>query len=82
MSQKLWQLEGDLRQAFENYCGSSVSGPWEDLIQVLANAVNSASLDLSTAARLQLALERTQGGTAPDSCGTCDCPYPGQVHRD
>ena len=81
MNNLLWQLEGDLRQAFENYMGGQVSGPWEDIIAVFANAVYTGALDLSTAAKLQLALERTRGGTTPDNCGTCACPYPGQVHR-
>jgi hypothetical protein len=78
----LWQLEGDLRQAFENFCGGQVSGPWEGLIETVAGAVRAGRLDLATAARLQLLLERTQGGTSPDTCGTCDCPCPGQTHRD
>ncbi len=79
---RLWQLEGDLRQAFDNYTGSTVTGPWEVLIETLAEAVHSAQFDLPTAAKLQLALERTQGGQAPDHCATCECPFPGQVHRD
>jgi hypothetical protein len=80
--QRLWQLEGDLRQAFENYNGGSmVSGPWEVLIESIAKAVDEAKLDLPTAAKLQLALERTQGGQAPDHCATCECPYPGQRHQ-
>lgn len=78
---RLWQLEGDLRQAFENYCGGVVSGPWEDIITVIANATNAAALDLATAAKLQLALERTQGGATPDECATCECPMPGMVHQ-
>lgn len=81
MSSRLWQLEGDLRQAFENYCGGMVTGPWEVIIETVANAVETARLDLPAAAKLQLALERTQGGTAPDACGTCECPYPGQRHQ-
>lgn len=77
---RLWQLEGDLRQAFENYIGGQVSGPWEVLIETLANSVHYGWLDLATAAKLQLALERTQGGTAPHDCGTCGCCTPGQAH--
>lgn len=79
---RLWQLEGDLRQAFENYCGGAVSGPWDALIGTVAEVVHAGTMDLPTAAKLTLLLERTQGGIAPDHCGTCECPYPGQVHRD
>jgi hypothetical protein len=81
VSTRQWQLEGDLRQAFENYNGGTVSGPWDKLIEQLAAVIQTGSLDLATSARINLLLERTQGGTAPDSCGTCDCPYPDQVHR-
>lgn len=77
----LWQLEGDIRQACENYMGDVVAGPWEVVITTFAAAIRSGQLDLATAAKLQLALEQTQGATAPDQCGTCECPYPGQVHR-
>lgn len=76
-----WDLEGDLRQAFENYTGSSVAGPWDDLIATLAGAISAGAMSLETAARLSLLLARTQGGVSPDTCETCKCPCPGMVHR-
>lgn len=78
---RTWALEGDLRQAFENYNGGMVSGPWEGLIEVFARVVAAGQMDLETAARINLLLLRTQGGTSPDECGTCECPCPGMVHR-
>lgn len=74
------QLEGDLRQAFDNYLGDYASGPWDDLCEALANIINAGQMDLETAARVNLLLARTQGGLAPDECSTCHCPMPGMVH--
>jgi hypothetical protein len=77
---RLWQLEGDLRQAFENYCGGTVSGPWDDLIDDLAKMVHCGQLDLEQATRLGQHLARTQGGTSPERCEVCRCPAAGMVH--
>ena len=77
---RVHQLEGDLRQAFENYNGDMVTRPWDDLIEVLAAVIHAGQMDLETAARINLILLRTQGGTSPDTCGTCQCPCPGMVH--
>lgn len=76
------QLAGDLRQAFENMIGGAIlTGPWDDLIDTLARVVVNGQMDLETAARINLLLQRTQGALVPDECGTCRCPYPDQVHR-
>jgi hypothetical protein len=77
---RLWQLEGDLRQAFENYCGGMVSGMWDRLIEALAGVIHTGGMSLETAARINLLLARTQGGVGPDTCETCHCPYPDQAH--
>ncbi len=77
---RLWQLEGDLRQAFENYCGGMVSGPWDLLIETLAEVVEAGEMNLETGARINLCLARTQGAVAPDECPTCNCCMPGMVH--
>lgn len=67
----LWQLEGDLRQAIENFTGCAVSGPWDVFIETMAASIRTGQLDLAIAAKLQLALEQTNGATRPDECGTC-----------
>lgn len=79
-SNAVLQLEGDLRQAFENWVGDQVNGPWDDLIETLANVVNNGQMDIETAARINLLLQRTQGGIAPDHCNTCHCPMPDMTH--
>jgi hypothetical protein len=76
------QLENDLRQAFENFCQDRVSGPWDALIETFASVVNSGTMDLETAARINLLLARTQGALVPDVCGTCHCPVPGLTHHE
>lgn len=80
MSNVVWQLEGDLRQAFENFMGERVSGPWDVIIETLAGVVNNGQMDLETAAKLNLHLARTKGELLPDECGTCGCCTPGQIH--
>lgn len=75
------QLEGDLRQAFENFAGDSVCGPWDRLIESLAGVILDGHMDLSTAARIDLLLKRTHGGVGPEECGTCRCPCPDQEHE-
>ena len=79
-SLSLWHLEGDLRNAIETYLHESVSGPWDQLIEELASAIEAGTIDLAWAARVKLLLERTQGGPVPDVCDVCECPYPDQVH--
>ena len=74
-------LEGDLRQAFENFAGDKVSGPWDDLIECLAGAVLDGALGIERAARINLLLARTHGITARDRCDTCHCPCPDQEHE-
>ena len=76
-----WHLEGDLRNAIEMYMHGPVSGPWDQLIEEFASAVEAGTIDLAWATRVKLLLERTQGGQAPDVCDVCDCPYPDQAHR-
>lgn len=82
MITKRSQLEGDIRQAFENYMGEMVSGAWDDLIDTLAEVVDEGDLPLETAARIHLLLRRTQGGPVPDTCTTCHCPVPGLTHGE
>lgn len=77
---RLWQLEGDLRQALENYCGGAVSGPWDDLIDDLARMVHCGQLDLEQATRLGQLVAQTRGGKSPDRCEVCRCPAVGMVH--
>jgi hypothetical protein len=75
-----WQLEGDLRQALENYFGGVVTGPWDKVITALAETVEAGHLNLEMAAHLNLLLQRTTADS-PDTCAVCDCPYPDQAHR-
>jgi hypothetical protein len=77
---RLWQLEGDLRQALDNYFGGMVSGPWEKVIEALAETIQAGHISLEMAAHLNLLLLRTTSD-APDTCQTCDCPCPGMAHR-
>ena len=77
---RLWQLEGDLRQAIENYFGGTVTGPWDKVIEELAAIIERGELGLESAAHLNLLLART-GADSPDTCAVCDCPYPDQAHR-
>lgn len=72
------QLRGDLRQAFENWMGDMVDGPWEDIIGVVATAVERGHLTMAAGARLDLALARTKHDI-PD-CEVCGCPCPGMAH--
>ena len=74
------QLEGDLRQAFENLVGDVVSGPWDGLIESMAGAILEGELGLERAARINLLLARTQGVISLDRCDTCHCPRPDMVH--
>lgn len=73
-------LEHDLRQAFTNFNKDIVSGPWDDLVELLASVVYFGTINLEQAARLSLLLARTHGGATPDRCDTCECPMPGQFH--
>lgn len=76
-----WQLEGDLRQAIENYFGGEpVSGPWDKVITALAETIEAGHLSLEMAAHLSLMLARTTENS-PDRCEVCECPYPGQAHQ-
>ncbi len=78
---RLWQLEGDLRQAVENYFGGAmVSGPWDKFIEGLAEVIEAGHMSLESAAHLSHLLVLTSAD-APDTCQTCDCPYPSQAHR-
>lgn len=76
---RLWQLEGDLRQAMENYFGQAISGPWDDLIETLAAVIHETKMDLATAGRIELLFQRISGVT-PDRCDVCKCPAVGMVH--
>jgi hypothetical protein len=69
------QLRGDLRQAFENYMGDMVSGPWEAIIENVARAVELGMLGAAEAATLDVALRRTQG-QPPAGCDHAPC----QIH--
>lgn len=80
MSLSLWALQGDLRSAIETYLSGPCSGPWDDLIEELAEAIHNGELSLERAARINLLLART-GADSPDECAVCECPYPDQVHR-
>jgi hypothetical protein len=81
MSRRVWQLEGDLRQALSNYMGGeNISGPWDAVIEALAAIVDGGGVTLEGAARLNYLLSRTTGQD-PDACDVCQCPYPDQVHR-
>jgi hypothetical protein len=73
------QLRNDLRQAFENWIGDQVSGPWDIVIEAVAESVEDGGLSSSTAARIDLALQRTDG-TEADVCYVCYCTYPGGAH--
>lgn len=68
---RLWQLEGDLRQALENYMGGMLTGPWDRVIEQLALTVQDGQLTLERAARINLALARTDCDS-PDTCEVCD----------
>jgi hypothetical protein len=71
MSREL-QLEGDLRQAIENYLGEMVGGPWDGVIATMAYAIIAGRFTLDDAGRLSLALANTHGPEkAPDACPTC-----------
>lgn len=72
MSREL-QLEGDLRQAIENYLGDYVGGPaWDTVVETVAQTIRGGQLTLDQASRLSLALANTHGPEmAPDGCPTC-----------
>lgn len=70
MSTRELQLQGDLRQAIENYFGEMVSGPWDDVIEAVAGVIAEGELDLHTAGKLDHALRRT-ANTEGDECPTC-----------
>lgn len=71
-----WQLEGDIRQAIENYHGGvCVSGPWDKVIEAIAAMIDQGQLPLAAAAHIDLQLALTLGPEAsPDVCLTCDQP--------
>lgn len=71
-----WQLEGDLRQAIENYHGGAiVSGPWDKVIEGLAHVIDTGSLNTQMAAHIDLHLTLTLGPeSSPDDCPVCDKP--------
>lgn len=71
-----WQLEGDIRQAIENYLGgATVSGPWDKVIEAMAAVIDNGFMTLEEAAYLSHNLTQTQGPEAsPDTCQTCDQP--------
>jgi hypothetical protein len=73
------QLRGDIRQALENYMGDMVDGPWDDVIDEIAGAIEDGEITAASAARLDLALQRTQGAKYP-ACPVCTCPCPGMNH--
>ena len=60
--------------------GNSVSGPWDSVISLVAEAVDQGAINLEGAAALNIALGRTHGADAPATCGVCDCPIPGMAH--
>lgn len=65
------QLQGDLRQALENYFGGQVGGVyWDTFIEMVARAIADGQLDLEQAARLNLVLTRTRDA-GPDECPVC-----------
>jgi hypothetical protein len=71
MSHKELKLQGDLRQAIETYMGDVVGGVyWDTVIAETARLIIDGRLELSAAARLDLAARRT-GESAPDECPVC-----------
>jgi hypothetical protein len=73
------QLRGDIRQALENYMGDEVWGPWDDIIEEIAAAIEGEGLSATSAARLDLLLRRT-GRDGHTDCPVCTCPCPGLSH--
>lgn len=73
MSTRELQLQGDLRQAIENYFGEMVGGPWDTVIDTIAGMIQEGECDLQSASRLDLALRRT-ANTEGDECPTCENP--------
>lgn len=73
MSRQL-QLEGDIRQAIENYLGSYTgSKAWDDTIRIIAEVIDNGSVTLGQAMALSFALEQT-ADPVPDVCPTCEKP--------
>jgi hypothetical protein len=72
---RLWQLEGDLRQALENYFGGMVSGPWDKVVEAFAEVVQAGHMNLEMAAHINLLLLRTTADD-PGTCAVCDRDYP------
>lgn len=70
MSTRELQLQGDIRQAIENYLGDQVSGPWEAVIRETAWAIIRGSLPTASAALIDLALASTREDvhSQPDEC--------------
>lgn len=72
-------LQALLRRALEDWQGDCLSGPWDDIIALLASAIADGDIGLDEAARLRFLLHRT--GQDPDGqCPTCECPAPGLTH--
>lgn len=69
------QLRNDLFQAFDNWTGDRVSGVWEEIVETIAQAIESGSLSAHDAARLDVYLRRTRGapeaGCTFDNCALC-----------
>lgn len=71
MSTRELQLAGDIRQAIENAEGDQVSGPWDVVIEQLADMVANASINSLHISKLTLAFDRINN-TEPDVCPACE----------
>lgn len=68
---RLLQLQGDIRQAIENYLGEYTSSKaWDDVVETVATIIDNGSVTLGQAMKLSYALEQTRDPT-PDECPTC-----------
>lgn len=75
------QLQGDLRQAIENYFGGAMmDGPWDAVIETVAEIIANGELSLHTASALDHALRRT-ANTEGDECPTCKCQELSTRHK-
>lgn len=69
-----------IREAVERCMDEFVSGPWDDVIDIIAKTIDKGSITIEEAARLNRALAETMG-TAPANCDVCECPAAGlKIH--
>lgn len=71
-----------LTQAFDGYMDDQVRGPWLELADELAEAIDAGEITLERAARLDHLLRSTRGDEGRSACGTCRCPVPGLSHHE